>query len=156
MTTPHNSPCHRCTHHEALEIAQIKATESGARWTETRTQVYHALLMAQRPVTAYELLDIVSEKYKRSTKPASIYRSLDALMELGVIARIESANSYIACQNPELSHQHVFLICDQCGDVEEIADHGISKQLLKEASERGFHANRQVLELHGSCSGCIA
>lgn len=150
----HTKGCKNCPHDDSVEVAQGIAQKSGLRWSETRTQVYQALLMAHKPVTAYELLDLVSKRYDRSTKPASVYRSLEALIDLGVIAKIESTNSYIACQNPECHHQHVFLICDTCGDTEEIADHGISRQLLKEAGERGFSAKKQILELHGLCHGC--
>lgn len=152
--TAHTYCTDNCLHSHSLDRAQKIAQESGHRWSETRTQVYHALLMVNKPVTAYELLDIVADKYERSTKPASIYRSLDALMDLGVVAKIESANAYIVCQNPECTHQHIFLICDQCGHIDEIADHGISSQLMKDATERGFTAKRQILELHGECRTC--
>lgn len=154
ISFPHSESCDHCPHHSAVEFAQEAAVRSGLRWSETRTQVYQTLLMAHRPLTAYELLNLVSQKYERSTKPASVYRSLEALMDIGVVAKIESANSFIACQNPENSHQHIFLICEQCGKIDEIADHGMSKQLLKEASSMGFHAKRQILELHGLCGAC--
>lgn len=150
----HHHPCVNCPHQHSLDLAQDIARESGYRWSETRTQVYHALLMANKPVSAYELLDLVSDAYKRSTKPTSIYRSLEALMDLGIVAKIESANAYTACQNPECNHQHIFLICEQCGVIDEIADHGISHKLLRDATERGFVAKRQILELHGQCQTC--
>lgn len=40
------------------------------------------------------------------------------------------------------------------GQIDEIADQGISGQLAKGAATRGFKPNRQVLELHGDCQTC--
>ncbi len=150
----HHDVCTNCTHAHSLDVAQDIARKSGHRWSETRTQVYHTLLMADKPVTAYELMDMVAKKYAREVKPASVYRSLDALMELGIVARIESANSFVACQNPECDHQHIFLVCDHCGQIDEISDHGINRQLLRQAAEQGFVARKQILELHGECKSC--
>ncbi len=150
----HHEACTNCTHTHSLGVAQDIARKSGHRWSETRTQVYHTLLMVDKPVTAYELLDMVAEKYERDVKPASVYRSLDALIDLGIIAKIESANAFVACQNPECEHQHIFLVCDHCGQIDEISDHGINRQLLKQAAEQGFVARKQILELHGECKAC--
>lgn len=137
-----------------LAFAEKQSKISGQRWTETRAQVYEGLLHMAKPATAYQLLEEVSRRNKRSVKPASIYRSLEALINISVVAKIESLNSFIACKHPEHKHQHVFLVCDHCGQIDEITDQGISGQLAKGAATKGFKSNRQVLELHGDCQTC--
>ncbi len=113
-----------------------------------RAQVYEALLDATAPQTAYELVKHLG------VKPTSVYRSIEALIELGLIAKIESLNTFIACQHPDHNHQHVFLVCDHCGKIDEIADHGISTKITTNAATRGFKTSRQILEVHGECLGC--
>ncbi len=139
-----------------LDHAAIRAEKQGHRWTPLRADVYAALLDHTTPVTAYKLLEFLSAQHAKDMKPASVYRSLDALCELGLAVKIESLNAFSACRHPEEQHQHVFLVCDGCGHTDEIADHGIAQKLDKDASHHGFRTRRQVLELHGSCKDCPA
>ena len=131
-----------------MAFAEFRARQQGQRWTDTRVQVYEALLSAGKPVTAYQLVE------QLAVKPTSVYRSLDALTSLGLIAKIESLNTFIACQHPDHDHQHVFLVCDDCGQIDEIADNSISNKIAQDAATKGFKAQRQILEVHGSCQGC--
>jgi Fur family zinc uptake transcriptional regulator len=137
-----------------LTFAEQQAKRHGQRWTNTRIQVYEALLDFGQPISAYQLMDEVARCNDRSVKPASVYRSLEALIAMGLVAKIESLNTFVACEHPDHDHQHVFLVCDNCGQVGELADQGISGQLAKGAALKGFKASRQVLELHGDCQTC--
>lgn len=134
--------------------AAARARQAGQRWTPQRATVYTALLSASGAVGAYELLARLEELHALPLKPASLYRTLDDLQMLGLVVKIESLNAWRACHHPHEDHQHVFLVCDGCGATDEIADHGIARQLAGNASQRGFITNRQVLELHGSCRNC--
>lgn len=136
--------------------ASARARAAGQRWTPQRATVYTALLSASGAVGAYELLERLSSLHALSLKPASLYRTLDDLQALGLVVKIESLNAWRACHHPHTDHQHVFLVCDGCGFTDEIADHGIASQLAGNASQRGFHTNRQVLELHGNCRNCVS
>ncbi len=138
-----------------LHFAENEAKKRGQRWTETREQVLDSLIEAEQPLTAYQLMDKVAERHKRTMQPASVYRSLDALISLGIVAKIESLNVFTVCQHPHTPHQHVFLVCDHCGHIDEIADSGISNKLTQNAATKGFKASHQVLELHGDCRTCI-
>jgi Fur family zinc uptake transcriptional regulator len=137
-----------------LRHAAGRAAAEGSRWTDTRADVYGALLDAGGHISAYQLIDKLAAQTGRDVKAPSVYRALDALCALGLAVRIESLNAFRACAHPEEDHQHVFLVCDGCGHTDEIADHGIGGRLAKDAAAHGFTAARQVLELHGSCSTC--
>lgn len=139
-----------------LEHAAARAEKQGQRWTPMRADVYDGLLEHDLPITAYKLLEYLSAKHGKDIKPASIYRSLDALCMLGLVAKIESMNAFSACRHPEEKHQHVFLVCDGCGHTDELADHGIAAKLTDDAAHHGFRTQRQVLELHGTCKDCPA
>ncbi|MCK6419047.1 MAG: transcriptional repressor [Alphaproteobacteria bacterium] len=152
------SPCRACPTHapNVLRHAQDLAAAQGQRWTEARESVYKALLAQGTPATAYALVDYLSaRKRNKALKPMSVYRALEALTDLGLAVRIESLNAYTACQHPHHTHQHVFLICQNCGRAEEIADQSISHTLRQQAATYGFTPSKQVLELHGVCKDCI-
>lgn len=137
-----------------IDAAATRARDSGQRWTPQRSTIYTALLHASGAIGAYDLLETLAARHGLTLKPASLYRTLDALQDLGLVAKIESINAWRACHHPHDDHQHVFLVCDGCGQTDEIADHGIASQLTGSAAARGFRTRRQVLELHGSCRDC--
>ena len=137
-----------------IKYAVGRAAEEKQRWTDLREQVYTVLLDYEQPVTAYDLLAKVAEAYKRDMSPMSVYRALDALCALGLAVRVESLNAYMPCQHPDHDHQHVLLVCDNCGHADEIEDHGIARKLEQNAHTHGFAPSRQVLELHGTCQDC--
>lgn len=134
--------------------AALRTRAAGQRWTAQRETIYRALLLADGAVGAYDLLALLRDRHGLNLQPASLYRGLDALRDLGVVVKIESINAWRACHHPHDDHQHVFLVCDGCGRTDEIADHGIAGQLSSTASARGFTTRRQVLELHGNCRTC--
>lgn len=134
--------------------AAARARAAGQRWTPQRAAVYTALLSAGSALGAYELIPRLAALHNLPLKPASLYRTLDDLQALELIVKIESLNAWRACHHPHAQHQHVFLVCNGCGSTDEIADHGIARQLAGTASQRGFQTRRQVLELHGHCRTC--
>lgn len=139
---------------ELIKAAAARAAAEKQRWTAVREQVYTVLLDYNQPVVAYDLLANVAKTYAREMSPMSVYRSLDALCLMGLAVRVESLNAYLPCQHSGHDHQHVMLVCDQCGHADEIEDGGISKKLENDAKSHGFAPSRQVLELHGTCEGC--
>jgi Fur family zinc uptake transcriptional regulator len=127
-------------------IAKAKAhcEDNGARFTPLREEVYRILLNKAAPMGAYDLLDLLRQS-NESAKPATIYRSLDFLLDFGLIHKLESTNTFVACHHFGCAHPVQFLICDECGDVAEIQS--TSKQM-------GFVVKQQTIEAHGSCKAC--
>jgi Fur family zinc uptake transcriptional regulator len=137
-----------------IKSAARMATEQGHRWTEMREAVFACALDQDKPVTAYQIIELLSKKQKKDIKPASVYRSLDALCELGLIVKIESLNAFVVCAHPDHHHQHIFLICKECGTADELEDHMIGKKLSSDAHQHGFKIDRHILELQGVCKSC--
>ena len=67
--------------------------DKGARFTLLREKVYALLLEQQGAVGAYELLDAL-KLTESNAKPATVYRTLDFLLEFGLIHKIESTNAF--------------------------------------------------------------
>lgn len=125
----------------------------GARFTPLRERVYQILLDCNGAVGAYEVLDRLKQT-EASAKPATVYRTLDFLLEFGLIHRVESTNAFVACYHFGCQHPVQFLICDSCGQVEEIQSAGIKETLDKQAQSRGFKVIKQTIEAHGTCAAC--
>lgn len=122
--------------------------------TKNQSLVYGALSHANGPLSAYAILDQLRDKGFRA--PLQVYRALNKLIDLGLIHRLESLNSFVACQHPECEGRKtmVFAICDTCGGVIEVADKALDDQLKSLAAQQGFTAKACTVELRGLCEAC--
>ena len=138
-----------------LEEADAICRARGRRLTPQRRAVLAKLLAASRPLTAYELLDLVRPEEAAIT-PASIYRSLDFLVDVGLVHRLESTRSFIACDHPDHPHAGQFLICRECGTVVEAEDKRIDRAAEDLGDRHGFTLEHRSVELTGVCGACRA
>ncbi len=146
----------RPTNHTALAPALAALNANGLKMTDSRRGILELLNIATRPQTAYQLREALSRRCRKDIKPATVYRALEALCAAGIVVRIESCNSFTLCHHVGHTHQHAFLVCQQCGTVTEIADHAAGAALTRSARDMDFQINRQILELHGLCRSCHA
>jgi len=144
---------HRRDHAAVLERAETICRAHSGRLTPQRRVVLVKLLMASRPLTAYELLDLVRPEDAAIT-PASIYRSLDFLVEAGLVHRLDSTRSFVACNHPDHPHAVQFLICRECGTVVEAEDKRIDRAAEDLGERHGFTLEHRSVELTGVCGVC--
>ncbi len=138
---------------DLLERADAVSRARGRRLTPQRRTVLTKLLMASRPLTAYELLDLVRPDDSAIT-PASIYRSLEFLIGVGFAHRLDSTRSFVACDHPDDPHTGQFLICRECGTVVEAADKRIDRATMDLGERHGFTLEQRSVELTGLCGDC--
>jgi len=151
------SPAHdhsRCLH-KALETAEKLCAERGVRLTPIRRNVLELIWEDHRAVKAYDLLDRI-RPIDRTSKPATVYRALDFLLEQGLIHRVESLNSFIGCSCSERQHEQLLLICVQCHEVEERPGVAVMEAVARELEQAGFALHRKAIEVHGVCAHCAA
>lgn len=141
-----------CLEH-ALQEAERHCSEQGLRLTELRRRVLELVWANHQPVGAYALLEaLVSEG--RKAAPPTVYRSLDFLLQHGLIHRIASLNAYVGCNHPGDLHEAQFFICDGCGQAAEIGDPTIKSAIARDAKRLGFHIASQTIEVKGICAHC--
>ncbi len=137
----------------ALHRLETLCRERGQRLTRQRRAVVRQLLAADRALSAYELLERLRPEDGRATA-ASIYRTLDFLMELGVVHRLESKRSFILCRHPQAPHRVQFLICRSCGEVIEAEDARLAAATERLGDRLGFALDQRIVELTGLCGRC--
>ena len=143
----------RHDHTSALQSAEEICRRAGARLTRLRRSILLLVLCAERPLTAYEILDLLRPKASSAT-PAGVYRSLDFLTELGLVHRIESAKSFIACAMPDHAHPSQMLVCRRCGTVVETEDSQVAQATESLGRRLGFALDRNTMEFVGLCPSC--
>ena len=140
---------------DALDRAEAVCRERGARLTPLRRRVLELVWQSHRAVKAYDLLAALGDA-GGSAKPPTVYRTLEFLMELGLVHRIDSLNAFVGCPQPDHRHSAQFLICGGCGEVSEMNAASIDRAVTDEAAETGFALSRAIIEVHGKCQRCVA
>ncbi|MGQ8365565.1 transcriptional repressor [Glaciecola sp. 1036] len=138
-----------------LNKAREYCENNGNRFTPIRAKVYELLLLENGSIGAYDLLDKLRET-DDNAKPPTIYRALDFFLNLGLVHKVESTNTFKACHHFDCSHPVQFLICDKCGDVQEIQSEGVKDTLEAQALQNAFIIRTQTIEAHGTCKQCNA
>jgi Fur family zinc uptake transcriptional regulator len=109
---------------------------------------------SKEPLKAYAILFDIQKKGIKS--PLQVYRALDKLIEIGRVHKIESKNSYIACNNTDCSSKTStsFLICELCDDVTELKKNNLSMYFSKQSEKSNFKYSKHNLEIYGECKTC--
>ena len=141
--------------HDALAAAQAHCASKGLRLTETRQHVFEALAKSPQAMGAYDLIDALANLGHKRLAPISVYRALDFLLEAGLAHKIESRNAFVACPHLHgVDEVVVFMICEQCGRVQEATSDAVAKAMASVAKGMHFLPRGQVIEMHGRCAGC--
>jgi Fur family ferric uptake transcriptional regulator len=124
----------------------------GVRITPQREMVLEALAHGKGHMTAEEVLDQVKE-HTRVVNIATVYRTLDMLVEAGLASRAnlwDGRQVYAFCQHGP----HLHLVCRSCGTTVD-ADAQLLLSLVEEAKERyQFSIDWQHLAVQGICQAC--
>jgi Fur family zinc uptake transcriptional regulator len=138
---------------QALAQADALCQERGVRLTELRRRVLEILWSSPTPLGAYAILDVLRDD-GRPGAPPTVYRALDFLLEQGLIHRLASLNVFTGCRQPGSHHGGQFLICRDCGQVNELSNPAVEALLCAEAAAGGFEVLAQMVEVLGRCPDC--
>lgn len=154
----HHNALHGVHDHHNVEArlaeAESLCATTGARLTPLRKEVLALILNASTPMGAYDLLAKMKSESDRPAAPPTVYRTLDFLLEMGLIHRLTSINAYIPCCHPREGHQAAFLICTQCKNVTEASAQGLLTQLDALSASDQFTAHHSIIEISGICQQC--
>jgi Fur family zinc uptake transcriptional regulator len=136
------------------KLAEERCAEAGKRLTPARLGAYAELLSAGRPLSAYELLALLSQRQGRKIAPLTVYRHLDFLISVGLVHRLETTQSYVPCLHPDSTHESQYLMCSSCGQADELESKRVAELLKQLASQHGFRTQHAVVEIQGVCGAC--
>ena len=138
----------------AIREAERICKDRELRFTDLRRKVLEIIWEGHKPTKAYYILDKLKDM-DYSAKPPTVYRTLDFLIEQGLIHKLESLNAYVGCSHPGKHHECYFLICSECQEIKECCDRVIDEAITKTTSKNKFSPHHTTLEINGKCSNCI-
>lgn len=133
-------------------LAGLRA--EGGRVTVGRRAIVRSLLTADdHHVTADELAAMVQAEHP-DVHRSTVYRTLDALEELGVLDRISLGTGGSVYHLADHAHHHV--VCNRCGAVSEVPPDAFDRLMGDLASRTGYRLDRPTVVVSGLCPSCQA
>ena len=119
------------------------------RKTRQRSAIRQAIQDAGRPLSPQEVLELAQGDVPQLGQ-ATVYRSLNALVEEGEIRAVELPGESARYEPADLAHHHHF-ICTACKKVYDL-EGCLLKHELK--LPKGFMAVSHEITLSGTCPDC--
>lgn len=147
---------------KSTQFAQDLALSKGKKLTAQRLLVLNILLRDHKTMGAYDILDKMRDLHiegQGKPQPPTVYRALDFLLNLGLIHKVESQNSFYACMVDKSQDEHHLaqaFICDACGHVDEKIARQSAQNLFEKAASFGFKIDKVIMECRGICATCQA
>jgi Fe2+ or Zn2+ uptake regulation protein len=140
-----------------LTLLQAK----GFRITKPRRLVVELLEEADRALSPYEMKDLLEAKAEK-VDTVTIYRILECLEEHHLVHKVLGTGKVQKCQLPneaqctlhQADHCHHLLLCDSCGQSQEIHCPGISELVHQVEAISGFNIHTHHIEFKGLCPNC--
>ncbi len=126
----------------------------GFRITPQREMIVEAIAHQGDHINAEEIFALI-QKRTRSVNLATVYRTLDLLVEQGLASRIDLGEGRVIYA----THQHgphIHLVCRQCGQVLYADQEMLSAFNHQLRSDYHFAADLQHISVLGLCSLCQA
>jgi len=126
---------------------------SGGRITTARRALVTAIVEADGHVTAEDLAETVQRSHP-DVHRSTIYRTLDALEELGLVDHVHLGHGRAVYHLLDDPHQH--LVCERCGHVIEVPDE-LFRPLADDLQKGyGFRLRPNHFAVLGRCAECAA
>ncbi|MET0239561.1 MAG: transcriptional repressor [Sphingobium sp.] len=140
---------------QLADAARTALEARGEQWTDMRAAIYGVLSSGQdKPSSAYDIADRVSQLRGKRVAPNSVYRILDLFVTSNLALRIESANAFVVNAHPGCRHDCIFLVCRECGEATHVDDDAVTTNVRAVADANGFVTERPVIEILGRCGKC--
>lgn len=137
---------------QRLEAHRQRLTEAGLRVTAARLAVLEAVSTAQAALSHADIDASLPEPLDRVT----LYRTLDALVEAGFLARQVGADRVsrfsLLAEAAQAHGEHAHFHCDECGKVYCLPTRTPRVPPVPD----GFAVDSIDLHVHGHCAACTA
>ena len=134
---------------DSIRILQAQ----GYKVTKPRLRVLEILEGTQKPLSPYDIQRLLRQEGKYLNH-VTIYRILELFCRLNLAHRVLSSGGFVKCGLGKKEGCHRFMVCRQCGAIQEFADEELCRGEDKFAQNLGFHTEYHLSESSGLCASC--
>ncbi len=125
--------------------------QHGYKLTSQRQAVLNVVTCSPGHLTPSEIYKKVHREHP-GIGLVTVYRTLNTLVELGVICEVNIGNTRSYVGSPLQHHGH--LICSKCGKVLDFTGCNLGKLEQRLSKETGFRIEGHLLQFFGLCPDC--
>jgi Fur family ferric uptake transcriptional regulator len=136
-----------------LDTLRTAVRNVGLRATPSRIAVLRLLRAAGSPLSHSE---VVAELASHAWDPATIYRNLTDLSDVGLARRADVGDHvwrYEAITGGHAAAAHPHFVCTECGSVECLPD--LEYVVPRARAPRALRLKRVEIQLRGPCDACL-
>lgn len=127
----------------------------GLKNTRQRSAILEILGERQTPIAADELY-LELQKLDVSVNLSTVYRTLDAMCEKGLVRQASvSADNRAVYELNRAEHRH-YLICVSCNKIVPLATCPLKEYEIAIARETNYEITGHRLDIYGHCPACQA
>jgi Fur family ferric uptake transcriptional regulator len=138
--------------HDRARAILDELRSSGGRVTAPRRLVIETMVaLPDHHLTAAEIVAAVRER-ESEFYVSTVYRTLDLLVDLAVVERVQLGPGAAIYHVPHRRHHH--LLCEECGAVTEVSADLLDDLAERLDAEHRFTLRAQASTLVGVCARC--
>lgn len=128
-----------------------RCRKHGLTYTHQRQVIYQALLAAKDHPTP----ETIYEKVRRqipSISLGTVYKNVKTFLDAGLVREVTLHHGSLRLEAKLESHHH--LVCRVCRSIVDIEESEIEQARITGVLPKGFHIERQTVEIIGICASC--
>jgi len=136
--------------------AEAALASAGHRRGGARSAIIELLDEQHCALTAAEI-QVELQRRGREASRASIYRVMEELEQIGLLARVEVGQGtarYEPARGAAEHHHHI--VCERCGRLEPFSDDGLERAIERVSERLAVEVSEHEIVLRGSCRSCAA
>jgi Fur family transcriptional regulator, peroxide stress response regulator len=138
---------------DPLQHVARRCRELGVPLTVQRRAIYAVVAARHDHPTADQVFADLQARMPGISK-ATAYRTLDKLVELGLVRRVSHPGA-VARFDAKV-HRHHHLVCERCGAVRDLESAALDKVALPRVLAEGFELRDYSVLIHGRCRDCAS
>ncbi|MCK4385717.1 MAG: transcriptional repressor [candidate division Zixibacteria bacterium] len=138
---------------KAVKIFAKYLNSRDLKLTKERKTVLEEISLHTGHLEAEDLWHNLRKKKKRASR-ATIYRTLDLLVDSGIVRKVDFGHGHSHYEQVLGHAHHEHMICIKCGKVIEFPDEKIERLIKKLCEKSGFKHTSHCFQIFGYCKEC--
>ncbi|MFQ6031480.1 MAG: Fur family transcriptional regulator [Candidatus Zixiibacteriota bacterium] len=138
---------------EATQIFVKYLNSKDLKLTKERKTVLQEIFLHQGHLEAEDLLHNLRKKRERTSR-ATIYRTLELLVDSGIVRKVDLGHGHSHYEHVLGHAHHEHMVCLECEKVIEFSDKRIERSLKKLCGKNGFEHISHCFQVFGYCKDC--